>query len=95
MRLPKIEFKKIYRQDDTAFLGILNNIRSGVVKQADLDVLNHRVGMSVPEDDMVITLCSVNKRADRINSERLDAIKEDAFTFEGKVEKEFDEKKCL
>lgn len=93
MRLPKIEFKKIYRQDDAAFLGILNNIRSGVVKQADLDVLNHRVGMSVPEDDMVITLCSVNKRADRINAERLDAIKEDAFTFEGKVEKEFDEKK--
>ena len=93
MRLPKIEFKKIFRQDDTAFLDILNNIRSGVVRQADLDVLNIRVDTAVPEDNMVITLCSVNKRADRINAERLDAIKEEAFTFDGKVEKEFDEKK--
>lgn len=93
MRLPKIEFKKIFRQDDTAFLGILNNIRNGVVRQANLDMLNSRVGVSVPEDDMVITLCSVNKRADRINAARLDEIKEEAFTFEGKVEKEFDEKK--
>lgn len=92
MRLPKIEFKKIFRQDDAAFLDILNNIRCGVVKQADLKVLNRRVGTSVP-DDIVITLCSVNKRADRINTERLDAIKEEAFTFEGKVEKEFDKKK--
>lgn len=93
MRLPKIEFKKIYRQDDVAFLGILNNIRNGIMKQADLDMLNRRVGVPVPEDDMVITLCSVNKRADRINAECLDAIKEKAFTFEGKVDKEFDEKK--
>lgn len=93
MRLPKIEFKKIFRQDDAAFLSILNDIRCGIVKQADLDMLNNRVGVSVPEDGMVITLCSVNKRADRINAEYLDAIKENAFTFEGKVDKEFDEKK--
>lgn len=93
MRLPKIEFKKIFRQDDAAFLGILNNIRSGIVRQADLDVLNIRVGVPVPQDDMVITLCSLNKRADRINVERLGTIKEEAFTFEGKVDKEFDEKK--
>lgn len=93
MRLPKIEFKKIFRQNDAAFLAILNNIRCGIVKQVDLDVLNSRAGVSVPEDDMAITLCSINKRADKINAERLTAIKEESFTFEGKVDKEFDEKK--
>lgn len=93
MRLPKIEFKKIFRQDDASFLGILNNIRSGVVRQADLDKLNRRIGISVPKDGMVITLCSVNKRADKINAECIDAIKEEAFAFEGTVDGEFDEKK--
>ncbi len=93
MRLPKIEFKKIFRQDDASFLGILNNIRNGVVRRADLDELNRRVGVSVPKDGMVITLCSVNKRADKINAECIDAIKEEAFIFEGTVDKEFDEKK--
>lgn len=93
MRMPKIEFKKIFRQNDTAFLNILNNIRNGVVNYNDLKTLNQRTTVSTSKDDMVITLCSINKRADKINTERLIAIKEPAYTFEGKVEKDFDEKK--
>ena len=93
MRLPKIEFKKIYRQDDSTFLNILNNIREGVVNNNDLNILNQRTKFSAPKDEMVITLCSVNKRADKINADRLASIKEPLYEFEGKVEKDFDEKK--
>jgi len=36
MRMPSIEFKKIYRQDDEIFLSILNNIRNGIVNDSEL-----------------------------------------------------------
>ena len=93
MRLPKIEFKKIYRQADSLFLSILNNIRNGIVNYAELDILNQRTAVSAPKDEMVITLCSVNKRADKINLDCLKAIEEAEYSFEAKVEKEFEEKK--
>lgn len=93
MRMPSIEFKKIYRQDDQTFLAILNNIRNGIVSYSDLHILNQRTCATVLEEDMVITLCSINKRADKINNEKLDAITETAFSFEGNIVNDFDEKK--
>lgn len=93
MRMPSIEFKKIYRQDDSTFLSILNNIRNGIVDYNDLYILNQRTNMALPENDMVITLCSINKTADNINNVRLDAIKEPSYLFEGTIVKDFDEKK--
>ena len=93
MRMPSIEFKKIYRQDDEAFLKILNDIRNGVVDGNGLAILNKRTDAAVPADDMVISLCSKNRRADRINEEKLNAIQETAFTFHGDIVDDFDEKK--
>ncbi len=93
MRMPAIEFKKIYRQDDKDFLKILNNIRNGIANIDDVEVLNQRTMYAPPADEMVITLCSVNKRADAINDERLAAIEKDSFIFEGKIDKDFDIKK--
>lgn len=94
MCLPSIEFKKIYRQDDVNFLNILNNIRNGIATYEDLNILNQRTIATFPEDDMVITLCSINRRADKINSDKLAAIKDEAFTFVGRIEKDFDVKKA-
>ncbi len=93
MRMPSIEFKKIYRQDDVNFLNILNNIRNGVVNYEELSILNQRTTVNAPAEGMVITLCSLNKRAEKINADKLAAIEEDAFTFHGKIDKDFDEKK--
>jgi len=90
LRLPSIEFKKIYRQDDAKFLSILNNIRRGVVDYNDLEILNRRTNVPNSEDDMVITLSSTNRRVDSINNSRLEALEEQAYTFEGKIEKDFD-----
>lgn len=93
MRMPSIEFEKIYRQDDTVFLNILNNIRNGIVNHDELNILNQRTTINAPKGDMVITLCSINKHADKINADRLASIEEEAFTYEGKIDKDFDEKK--
>jgi len=93
MRLPSIEFKKIFRQDDEEFLAILNNIRKGKATREDLLKLNQRTLVDAPKDDMVITLSSTNKRVDSINASRLDAIEEEAFTFEGKIVNDFDPNK--
>lgn len=93
IRLPKIEFRKVFRQDDTVFLNILNNIRNGILNYDELSILNQRTSFHAPENEMIITLCSVNKRADKINSDCLAAINETSYTFEGKVEKDFEEKK--
>ena len=93
MRLPKIEFLKVYRQDDREFLNILNNIRKGIVNKDELNVLNRRTLVNNSEDDMVVTLCSVNNKANKINSDRLAAINETPYEYIGKVEKDFEENK--
>ena len=72
MRLVKIEFQKVYRQDDDQqFLQILENVRMNKVTADDIIRLNSRVAQPKSEDGMVITLASVNKTADTINSSGL------------------------
>jgi ATP-dependent DNA helicase PIF1 len=41
-----IELKKIFRQTDTQYINILNNIRKGVIYKKDIQCLNERVNLS-------------------------------------------------
>lgn len=94
MRLVKIEFQKVYRQDDDQqFLQILENVRMNKVTTDDIILLNSRVAQPKSEDGMVITLASVNKTADTINQQRLAEIDSEEFTYEGAINGRFDEKK--
>ena len=94
MRLVKIEFQKVYRQDDDQqFLQILENVRMNKVTADDIIRLNSRVAQPKSEDGMVITLASVNKTADDINQQRLAEIDSEEFTYEGIIKGRFDEKK--
>lgn len=94
MRLVKIEFQKVYRQDDDQqFLHILENVRMNKVTPEDIILLNSRVAQPKSEDGMVITLASVNKTADTINQQRLAEIDSEEFTYEGAINGRFDEKK--
>lgn len=94
MRLVKIEFQKVYRQDDDQqFLQILENVRMNKVTADDIIRLNSRVAQPKSEDGMVITLASVNKTADTINQQRLAEIDSKEFTYEGIIKGRFDEKK--
>lgn len=92
--LVKIEFQKVYRQDDDKrFLNILENVRMNRMSPEDLSLLNRRVIKPQKEDGMVITLASVNKTADMINKQRLDEIDAEEFVYEGKITGKFDSKR--
>ena len=43
MNLPKIEFRKVYRQTDGEFINLLNKMRSGEVSIRDLELINKNV----------------------------------------------------
>lgn len=92
IRLVKIEFRKVYRQDDERFLGILENVRMNKITPEDVAKLNTRV-ISPQGDDMVVTLASINKTADEINNQRLAEIDAKEFVYEGTVEGRFEEKR--
>ena len=79
MRLVKIEFRKVYRQDDEHFLHILENVRLNKVTPENIMHLNDRVHIPTAEDGAVITLASINKTADKINLQRLEEIESEEF----------------
>ena len=93
MRLVKIEFQKVYRQEDEDFLHILENVRLNKTTPENLMHLNERVGQPTKEDGMVITLASINKTADNINQQRLAEIDAEEYTYEGTVQGKFEEKR--
>lgn len=94
MRLVKIEFQKVYRQDDDQkFLHILENVRMNKVTPENIMHLNQRVTQPQAEDGMVITLASLNKTADNTNQQRLAEIDAEEFTYEGTIAGKFDDKK--
>ncbi len=93
MRLAKIEFQKVYRQDDEKFLRILENIRLNKVLPEDLTNLNSRVCQPKKEDGMVITLTSLNTSADIINERRLAELDSNEYVYEGTLTGRFEEKR--
>ena len=93
MRLVKIEFQKVYRQEDQDFLRILENVRLNKTTPENLMHLNERVCQPTKEDGMVITLASLNKTADGINQQRLAEIDAEEYIYEGTVTGKFEEKR--
>ena len=93
MRMVKIEFQKVYRQEDEAFLKILESIRLNKTTPEILMHLNERVCQPTKEDGTVITLASLNRTADDINQKKLAEIDAEEYTYEGTVTGKFEEKR--
>ena len=93
IRLAKIEFQNVYRQEDGDFLHILENVRLNKTTPENLMHLNERVCQPTKEDGAVITLASLNRTADTINQQRLAEIEAEEYTYEGTVEGKFEEKR--
>ena len=89
MNLPKIEFQKVYRQSDEAFLNILNKMRNGEVTNEDLALLNEHVKKDANSDDYSVTLTSFNYMAEKINDEKLNAIEEEEFCYQADIHDDF------
>lgn len=88
-----IELKHIYRQNDQAFIDILNSIRENRADERVLAELNKRyIPNFTPEEGVkYITLTTHNNQASSINESHLSALKKDKFTFEASVSGEFPE----
>lgn len=93
MRLVKIEFQKVYRQDDETFRKILNDVRLNCVTPDDIARLNTRVAIPKESDGSVITLVPTNKAADNINNQHLDAIQSEEHIYEGTINGKFEDKR--
>lgn len=94
MNLPKIEFKKVYRQTDNIFIEILNKMRVGEIGQAELDILNEQVSSSEDMDDYSVILTGFNKKAERINEVKLNALDGDEVVYDGIKTDEFKPSDC-
>ena len=91
MPLVSIELKKVYRQKDTEFIGILDRIRTNTFSSIDLEQLNRRVGaqLDTSNSSLAITLATRRDTVDYINSKQLDALEGDSVTFLGNIKGEF------
>ncbi len=90
MRLVKIEFIKMYRQEDEDFISVLENVRVNRISSMDFKGLDARVGHSFSQDELVITLASTNSTAEKINRQRLDSIGSEEHTYKATIEGKFE-----
>jgi ATP-dependent DNA helicase PIF1 len=87
-----VELEKVYRQNDAAFIALLNAIRNRSVDDIQMDHLNGRYDpeFTPPDDEFYITLTSTNDLAAARNREKLAALPGRARRYEGFIEGEFD-----
>lgn len=94
-----IELTTVYRQQDAAFVDLLNHVRDNRIDSATLQALNSRVS---PRDSQCsidnfqltipITLTTHNRQADAINRRHMDSLKGEERTFEAKLTGNYPEK---
>lgn len=90
-QLVSIELKKVYRQSDSTFIGILDHIRTSQATSTDLTRLNQRVGTTLDEGDskLAITLSTRRDTVDYINENKLKELPGTPYLFRGIIEGDF------
>ena len=93
MQLVSIELRKVYRQTDLTFINILDHIRTNNVADADLALLNNRVGASGEKhsNELSITLSTRRDTVDYINEKQLAQLPGDPSVFTGEIKGDFPE----
>jgi hypothetical protein len=88
-----IELKKIYRQKDDSFVGLLNKVRNNEMSKDDFEDLHQRYlpGYRPSPEEKFITLTSHNNQADIINNRELQKILSPANKYEAIIKEDFPE----
>ncbi len=90
-----IELRKVYRQSDPVFIGILDNIRTSQATDRDLSLLNARVtsGQSglLKSDSLAITLSTTRDTVDFINTQHLEELPGEPVILNGATNGDFPE----
>src|SRR5215216_1401584 len=86
-----IELKKIYRQSDSAFIGILNNIRNNICTKEDLQKLHehYKPDFAPAKEENYIVLTSHNEKADLINRRELQKLPGQVYSYKAEISGEF------
>jgi ATP-dependent DNA helicase PIF1 len=86
--------KRAFRQEDAAFLSILNGMRNGRLSEVDQQLLETRVSSRTPAEasQTHVVLTPNNAAAWRINQTRLSELPGPARTYSATLEGAFDEK---
>ncbi len=89
-----IELDKIYRQNDPAFVQVLNQVRNNEMDEAGFDLLHSRYlpSFNPAKEENYITLTTHNNKADAINFNALNEIDGPLRNFEALIVGEFYEK---
>lgn len=78
------ELERIYRQDDSAFQNMLNEVRVGAVSQETLNRFNARCDVSAPDDD-ILTIATTNKIVDKVNDSKFNDLPGTEYVYEAKI----------
>ena len=92
-----IELTTVYRQQDQAFVDLLNHVRDNNIDTATLQALNARVNHSATQSPShsatpPITLTTHNRQADAINRRHMEALKGERRVFEAILKGNYPEK---
>ncbi|WP_347067189.1 helix-turn-helix domain-containing protein [Flavobacterium sp. WV_118_3] len=89
-----IELDKIFRQTDSEFISVLNNLRNNTVTTNDLAILNQYVqpDFDFKKNPGFITLTTHNAKADAINSTALEELDGEVYTFLPEIVGDFPDK---
>lgn len=80
-----VELKKIYRQHDMKFIGLLNRVRSGQVTNEDHILFRRRRHMPVSKEGFV-TICTHRAKVDSMNREEFARVDAPEFQYEADVD---------
>ncbi len=88
-----IELDKIFRQVDSGFINILNNLRNNITTEDDIAVLNQHYKSSdeISKISEVITLTTHNYKADELNQRELRNLTAKSHFFDAHIEGDFPE----
>ncbi len=95
MELVSIELRKVYRQSDARFIGLLDRIRQNQTTAEDLRAINERLDATPKkgkkEGALAITLATRRDTVDYINDQKLRELEGDPSVFDGVIKGEFPE----
>lgn len=82
-----VELTEIFRQSDTAFIGLLEKIRLCQLDPASLDTLSsrYRPDFEPSPEEGYVTLTTHNFQSERINQEKLESLPGEAVVYEASV----------
>ncbi|MCP9611407.1 tetratricopeptide repeat protein [Coprobacter tertius] len=91
IELVPIELKKVYRQTDKVFVGLLDRIRNNTAGTQDLQLLNSRYVPSYQPagDEFSVTLATRRDSVDYINEKHLSDLPGEEFVFRGEIRGDF------